>query len=106
MAVSGEAAHHVQVTLGLFLEDRHGGFRPDQQVDRLGAETHVPVQGQLGVDVFRVPLQFLLDITLQRSHGQWFAGRFGPGMVFQGQAHSPGRQQQDDGYGQERLALT
>ncbi|MNP15532.1 hypothetical protein D3C76_1078960 [compost metagenome] len=104
MPVGGEAAHHVQITLGLFLEDRYGGFRPDQQVDRFGAEAHVTVQGQLGVDVFGVPLQFLLDIALQGGHCQRLAGRLGPGVVLQGQAHGPGRQQQDDGHGQEGFA--
>ncbi|MCY1176315.1 hypothetical protein D9M73_165810 [compost metagenome] len=43
MALGSEAAHHVDVALGLVLEHRNGGFRPHQQVHRPGTEAQVAV---------------------------------------------------------------
>ncbi len=105
MPFGGEGAHHVDVALGLVLEYRHGGFRPDQQIDGLRAEAHVTVQRQLRIHVCRVPLQILFDVALQGSDLQRIARWLRPGMILQGQANNPRRHQQCYTNGQERTAL-
>ena len=97
VAAAGEGAHGGQVVVGVFLEYRHGGFRPDQQIRRLGAVAEVAVQIQLGAQLGRVPLQVLGDIALHQGHAQWLAGSLGPGVAVQGQAGQPGADQQDQG---------
>ncbi|MCY1433221.1 hypothetical protein D9M71_492430 [compost metagenome] len=104
MPPGGEPAHHVDVALGLVLEHRHRGFRPDQQVHRFRAEAQVTVQRQLRVDVRRVPFQVLLDVALDGGDLQRVACRLGPGMPLECQAQPPGGQQQQAGHGQERGA--
>ncbi|MCY1178199.1 hypothetical protein D3C81_1637630 [compost metagenome] len=100
----GKGADHVQVTLGGILEVRHRRFRPDDQVGRFRREGHVPVQGQLCIQVLWVPFQALLDVALNGRHLQRGAGRAGPGMPFEGQAGNPGREQQHHANGEEALA--
>ncbi|MNE67898.1 hypothetical protein D3C80_1635330 [compost metagenome] len=71
--LGSEFTHHVQIALGRFLEHRHGGFRPDQQVDALGTQAHVTVQRELCIKLRRVPLHALFDIALDRRDTQWCA---------------------------------
>ena len=91
--LGGEVAHHRQVTFGGFLQYRHGGFRPDQQVHRFGAETQITVQRQLRVELGRVPFHALRDVALNCGDRQWCAGRAGPRVAFEGDTRHPRAQQ-------------
>ncbi len=84
----------------MILEDRHGGFRPDDQVCRATTEGHVAIQQQLHLELLRVPLHALCDVALHRGNGQRFALAGRPGMVLECQACQPGGKQQHDGGGQ------
>ena len=100
IALLGEAGHHLQIAFGVILEDRHGGFRPDDQVCRAAAEGHVAIQQQLHLEFLRVPLHALCDVALHCGDGQRLALAGRPGMVLERQARKPGGEQQHDGGGQ------
>ncbi|MNR02488.1 hypothetical protein D3C85_1183420 [compost metagenome] len=90
----GEFAHHVQVTLCGLLEYRDRSFRPDQQVDALGAETHVAVQRQLGIELGRIPFHALFDIALNRRDTQRRTRWAGPCVMLECHAGHPRADQQ------------
>ena len=89
LAFSGKTVEHAQVALGAVFEYGNGGFRPDDQVGRPGAEGHVAVQRELGVELGRVPLQVLFDVALHGRYAQRRAFHLGPGVAFKRHAHHP-----------------